>query len=135
MGKGGHLWRGSGCALVADDEHAVRRSLRRSLEAAGFSVLEAADRRETLAALDRAPQDLALVVLDAIMPGSNIVQLLREVRRARPGVPVLVISGFDSEMVLYGAALDHAEGFLQKPFTRERLLAEVMRLVGPQPDS
>ena len=62
--------------------------------------------------------------------GAGIEHLLTEVRRARPGVPVLVVSGFGAEMVLDNAAHDRADGFLQKPFTRDRLLGAVKKLVG-----
>ena len=128
-GDGAPRWRGNGCVLVADDEPMVRHSLRRTLEAVGFSVLEAADAYETLGALDRAPEDLVLVVLDAVMPGGSIERLLSDVRRSRPAVPVLVVSGFGAEMVLDSAAHHRADGFLQKPFTRDRLLGEVAKLV------
>jgi DNA-binding NtrC family response regulator len=119
--------------LVADDEEMVRHILRRSLEAAGFSVLEAADARETLAVLEQAPEDLVLVVLDAVMPGASIERLLRDVKRARPTVRVLIVSGFGAEMVLDGEGQHGADGFIQKPFTRDVLLGEVTRVIGPQP--
>jgi signal transduction histidine kinase/CheY-like chemotaxis protein len=129
-GDADRRWRGSGCIVVADDEQMVRESLRRILESVGFSVLEAPDARETLGVLERAPDDLVLIVLDAVMPGASIEHLLPDVRRARPGAPVLVVSGFGAEMVLDTAAQDPADGFLQKPFTRDRLLDAVTKLVG-----
>ncbi len=127
--KANHGWRGRGCVLVADDERPIRRSLRRALEAAGFSVLEAANGHEALEALVHAPSDLSLVVVDATMPGAGIERLLRSVGRDRPGVPRLVISGFSAGMVLVDISPDLVSGFLQKPFTRDQLIAEVRRLV------
>ena len=116
--------------LVVDDDDQTRHLLRRSVEKAGFPVLEARDGREALEHIDDVvPQ---LILLDLIMPrmnGFEFLAALREREFPRP-VPIVVITAKDlspeERQILEGAT----ERVLQKgSYTREELLAEVHALV------
>jgi PAS domain S-box-containing protein len=80
--------------LVADDEAVVRRAARRALEKAGFEVVEAVDGPAAVAAFRAGPGRFACLLLDVTMPGLTGEQVLAEVRPARPGLPVILTSGF-----------------------------------------
>jgi len=97
----------SGKILVVDDEHAIRATLRMILEYEGYEVIEAANGPE---ALERAENSLPhLVLLDIKMPGMDGMEVLRELVRRYPNLPVIMLSGHGTiatavEAVRIGAA-------------------------------
>jgi CheY-like chemotaxis protein len=111
-----------GTALLVDDEEAVRLSTTELLEDLGYEVLEAASAEEALGVVQNgAPLDL--VITDHLMPGMTGSDLARSLRELRPGVPVLIISGYaESE----GIEPDLPR--LTKPFRRDELVASLASL-------
>jgi two-component system, OmpR family, KDP operon response regulator KdpE len=108
--------------LVVDDETAMRRALRASLEARGYQVELAASGLEALGAVVDRPPDL--VVLDLGLPDIDGVEVCRRLR-AWTTVPIIVLSadGADERKV---AALDEgANDYVTKPFSTPELLARV----------
>ena len=113
--------------LVIDDEGIVRRLAHRVLERADFAVRVAASGEAGLRALEDAPADL--VVLDMTMPGLGGPATLARIRERWPGVPVLLTSGYSEQAALRRLGEHRPEGFLAKPWTGERLLTAVKRLL------
>jgi PAS domain S-box-containing protein len=125
-------WRASGTVLVVDDDDTVRTVVRRMLKACGLESREASDGRAGVDALRAAPDDFVAVLLDMTMPQMGGEEAFREIRRIRPGVPVILMSGYteqDAAARFRGLGLS---GFVQKPFTREALVAR-LRTVVPSP--
>ncbi len=123
-------WKGAGTVLVADDEPEVRLFVSRVLERAGFEVVGAADGAEALESFTARPGRFSLVVLDLTMPRMSGEEAFVEMRAQRPGVPVLITSGYDEQEAL--ARFDRADagiGFLGKPYRVGELLARVRQLV------
>lgn len=119
---------GSGTVLIAEDELTVRLGLRRYLEDRGYTVLDAADGRAALdlARAHRGPLDV--LVADIAMPGMRGNELAGELRRERPGLHVIFMSGYlelgDGESLMLGAPV------LEKPFSPDALarkIAEILR--------
>ncbi len=111
----------SGTALIVDDEAALRRVARVLLEKMGMQVLEAED---GIAGLDRfrtAREQLSLVVLDLTMPGLGGGEVLREIRRVSPTLPVIIASGYDHADAATHFQQDAYLRFLQKPFNLSAL--------------
>jgi two-component system nitrogen regulation response regulator NtrX len=106
--------------LVVDDEHAVRDSIRMILEYEKYAVRFAQDGRSALEALRGGPADL--VLLDIKMPGMDGIEVLQEIRRQWPLVPVIMISGHGTSETASEAARLGAYEFLPKPPDRDRLL-------------
>jgi len=108
--------------LVVDDDPAIRRLLTRTLDRAGYTVVEAADARAALAALAIDKPDL--VLLDLGLPDRDGLELLPTLARAPdPAVIVLTARDATDEKV---AALDlGADDYVTKPFDTEELLARV----------
>jgi DNA-binding NtrC family response regulator len=110
--------------LVVDDEQMVRASTGRMLERRGFAVILAADARAALEVLRRGvPVDLLLT--DVVMPeiyGTDLVRLAHELR---PGLPVLLMSGFADQQNRLHDALPEGVPFLAKPFGLTELIAKV----------
>jgi len=115
--------------LVIEDEARIQAFLARGLEAEGYSVVAAADGREGLALATASRWDL--VVLDLLLPGLNGLQVLRELHRAKPELPVVILSARgDVETKLRGFELGAAD-YLAKPFSLDELLARIrVRLRG-----
>ncbi|MGD8859038.1 MAG: PAS domain-containing protein [Myxococcales bacterium] len=108
----------AGRVLVVDDLRQVRRVAALSLRGAGYAVAEAADAEEALSLIDRGHFDLVLT--DVRMPGRDGVQLAEELAERRPGLPVVLMSGYaDAPVERTGLTV------LFKPFSPDRLLAEV----------
>lgn len=112
--------------LVADDDQAVRESLRRSLIFNGYTVVLATDGAEALEMIESERPDLA--ILDVMMPKRDGLEVCRELRSHGDDIPILLLTARDavSERV---AGLDAgADDYLPKPFALEELLARTRSL-------
>lgn len=101
--------------LVVDDEPLVRRSLKRALESAGFSVVEAPDGKQGLEMWTQEKPDL--VFLDILMPGLTGPQVLAEINPdLREKSKIILISAYSGEYNLDSAKSLGADHFIPKPF-------------------
>lgn len=116
--------------LVVDDEDAVRDVLVRLIEDLGYGVLSAADGLQALEVIEGATA-LDVVVIDLTLPGMSGAALVQEVRKRRPGLPIIVCSGHELDREW----MPRAEGFLAKPFRIEALQSLLGALVGASIDA
>jgi two-component system cell cycle sensor histidine kinase/response regulator CckA len=117
---------GTETILLAEDEADVRRFVRENLEQHGYRVLECSNSLEAIEIMRQNPASIHLLLTDAVMPEVGGAELAAQFAVARPGVPVLCMSGY-SDLVWPGAA---AEGrYLQKPFTPAALLTRVRAML------
>ena len=114
--------------LVVDDEEAVRRLACRMLTWTGYQALEAGHGREALATIEQHAGPIHLVLTDIKMPGMNGRELGRHIEERWPGLPILYMSGFASE-VFQGGLLEAGAPFLAKPFTQDDLASKVKSLL------
>lgn len=120
--------------LVVEDEEAVRTLARRTLEEAGYDVLEAANGREALRLVLSAPLDL--VLCDVILPEMSGHELGRRMAAVRPEVPVLYMSGYPGLEVVERGLIAHDAPFIEKPFTADGLAQSVrVVLTGANPSA
>jgi two-component system, NtrC family, nitrogen regulation response regulator NtrX len=113
--------------LVVDDEADIRELVSGVLEDEGYAVRAAADSTQTLDAIEeRRP---SMVLLDVWLQGSKLdgLQLLQEVKRRDPTIPVLMISGHGNLDTAVAAVREGAIDFIEKPFEAERLIYLVDR--------
>jgi two-component system nitrogen regulation response regulator NtrX len=113
--------------LVVDDERDIRELVAGVLEDEGYATRAAADSDSTLEAIaERRP---SLVLLDVWLQGSRLdgLELLDEIKRRDPSIPVLVISGHGNIDTAVAAIRRGASDFIEKPFEAERLLLLVER--------
>lgn len=116
---------GKGTILVVDDEPSINSFIRLVLENAGFEAMTAEDGREGLKLLQENSRQLVAVLLDLTMPGMDGLEVMREMRRLSPNIPVLVMSGYSEQEVSVRCAGIGANGFIQKPFNPRSLIAAV----------
>jgi two-component system, cell cycle sensor histidine kinase and response regulator CckA len=117
-----------GSVLVVDDELAVRRFACRVLERAGYGVSEAVDGVEALELVKARAGGIDVVVSDIVMPRMNGVELMQALLVSAPDVPVILVSGYATE-ALAERGIATPCSILPKPFSGERLLAEVERCI------
>jgi two-component system nitrogen regulation response regulator NtrX len=115
--------------LVIDDDDGVRKSCVEMLEARGQRALPASTVGEGLRLFaERRP---AAVLLDLKLPDGAGIDVLRELQRRDPAMPVVVVSGYGSVSDVVEAMRVGAADFLEKPVTRERLFAVLDRVLAP----
>lgn len=114
--------------LVVDDEPGIRQIIARILVDEGYFVHQAGDGLEALELINAGDVAMDVVVSDIVMPRLNGVELVQELSRSHPGLPIILISGFGTEeLTRRGIAAPCA--VLPKPFPPERLIAEVRRCI------
>jgi len=124
-----------GVVLVVDDEPAVRALARAALERAGYAVDVAEDGRVALERFREDPDAYGVVLLDLTMPRMDGEETFRALRKMRPGVRVLLSSGYSEQEATSRFAGRGLAGFLQKPYRVSELVAKVTELheaEGPQ---
>ena len=117
--------RQEGDLVVVEDEALVRSLMCRVLRRAGFRVHEAAAGLEALEIMRLEGEGIAMVITDAVMPGMSGRTLLCRLREEWPHVALLLVSGYDPELVGAGPLAELGVGFLPKPFSPEELLEAV----------
>ena len=112
-----------GTVLVVEDDEAIRRGLVDSLELSGYTVVEAADGDRGLERGLTVEIDLAL--LDVLLPGRDGFEVLTELRRAKPSVPVIMLTARGAEEDRVRGLRGGADDYVVKPFSTTELLARV----------
>jgi len=114
--------------LVVDDEAAIRDLLSKTLALAEYDVDLAPDGRTALERLRIIPYDL--LITDLKMPGVEGLTVIREARRLKADIPVLIITGFSTEASAIEAVNLGVSGYLTKPFRVPRVLAAAAKALG-----
>ncbi|AWW75077.1 hybrid sensor histidine kinase/response regulator [Erythrobacter sp. KY5] len=121
-------WSVGGKILLVEDEDMVRVVAERALSRAGFQVTPCAGGEEGLAAIE-GEDGFDLVVSDVVMPGMDGPAMVREIRKARPDIPVLFMSGYAEESLRKDIDIPNMH-FIPKPFSVAAIsdkVGEVMR--------
>jgi PAS domain S-box-containing protein len=118
---------GTETILLVDDEDTVRQLGERILTKSGYTVLIAANGKEAIDVYVQHKEELALVILDLIMPKMGGKDCLKELLRIYPNVKVLISSGFSSAASTRECIELGAKGFVAKPFRFKELLREVRK--------
>ena len=126
---GDDAWKGSGTALLVDDEETVRGIGAEMLRELGFDVITARDGREAVEAY-QAGSGIGFVILDLTMPHMDGEQCFRELRQLNPDVKVIMSSGFSELEVTRKFIGKGLAGFIQKPYRLSALREVVMGLGG-----
>jgi two-component system invasion response regulator UvrY len=113
--------------FVADDHAVVRRGLRQILEAEGMSVpVEGGTAEEVLSHIEERTTDV--LVLDLSLPGSNGLDLLKEAKRRRPDLPVLILTVHSEDQYAVRALRAGASGYLTKDMAPEQLVEAIRKV-------
>ena len=114
--------------LVVDDESSIRELLAKTLALAEYDVDTAPDGRAALERLRLGNYDL--LIADLKMPGMDGLTLIREAKRMKEDLPVIIITGFSTESSAIEAVNLGVAGYLTKPFRVPQVLAAAARALG-----
>ncbi len=116
--------------LVVDDEQSLLRVVEAVLRKSGFDVRTALDGALALEIFRREPQQVAAVILDLSMPGMPGRQVLTELHKISPAVPVILTSGYSEQEATSGVTAGELAGFLKKPYRLDTLADKLRAVLG-----
>ncbi len=122
------LKRGTETILVADDDPAVASLVKRILEEFGYKVLEARDGENAIEQFLKHKDDIHLLLLDVIMPKKNGKEAYDAIKKIKPEIKAIFISGYSAEIIDEQAILAGLN-FIGKPVSPEELLFSVREVL------
>src|SRR3954468_1772690 len=117
--------------VVVEDEPAIRRGVVDALRISGYQVTEAADGDAGLEAALR--RDVGLVLLDLLLPKRDGLEVLAELRKVRPNLPVIVLTARGAEDDRVRGLKMGADDYVVKPFSARELIARVEAVLRRSP--
>ncbi|MCD4737057.1 MAG: response regulator [Bacteroidales bacterium] len=109
--------------LIIDDEPQIRSLLTKMLKREGFNVIVASDGKEGMRLFNKEPADL--VITDIIMPEKEGIEIIQELRKDHPTLPIIAISGGgrnSSDSYLKIAKIFGANEIFEKPVEKQKLI-------------
>ena len=120
----------TGSILLVDDEEIDREKIRRTLVEAPFRIIEADSYQDALAAFELDRESIVLLIADISLPGGNGCELAITLRKQRPDLRVLFVSGYVGAEICQYYSLDVSdEHFLRKPFAATDLILRVKQIL------
>ncbi|MRR06707.1 MAG: PAS domain S-box protein, partial [Deltaproteobacteria bacterium] len=113
---------GNETILFAEDDQAVRSMNAMAYEFAGYRVLQACDGQDAVALFLEHRETIDLLVFDVIMPKKDGKSAYEEIRKIRPDIKVLFMSGYTRDIIITKGVLEEEVFFIAKPFTPNKLL-------------
>jgi DNA-binding NtrC family response regulator len=113
--------------LVVDDEPVVVNSIRKTLVRKAFKVQEAFSGKEALSRI--ASETFDLVLLDMRLPDANGLELINDIRKSKPNLRVVIVTGYASIDTAVEAIKRGADDYMAKPFTPEELYSMTSRVL------
>ncbi len=120
---------GSETLLIAEDDEHVRRLVTHILKQAGYKVIEARDGKEAVKKFIENKDKVNFLVLDVIMPKKNGKEAYDEIRKIKPDVKALFMSGYTSEVIHKKGILDEGINFIAKPVSPDELLRKIREIL------
>ena len=124
-------WSGGGKLLLVEDEDMVRAVAERALTRAGYTVTTARDGEEGLGQIANGDVEFDLIVSDVVMPVMDGPAMARAIRKVKPKIPILFMSGYAEEQLRNDIDIDNMH-FIPKPFSVQQINAKVSEVLGQQ---
>jgi PAS domain S-box-containing protein len=119
----------SGVALIVDDEKPVLRICVSMVKLCGLTVLTANDGADALSKFRALYDEIDLVIMDLTMPNMDGVTAMRELRRIKPDIKIILSSGFNEQELVERICDQAPAGFIRKPYSLKDLEAEIRRVM------
>jgi signal transduction histidine kinase len=120
---------GAETILLVEDEQGVRAFIGLALKRFGYQVLEADSAESAIVLVEHDDRLIHLLLTDVILPKMGGRELVERLGHARPGMPVLFMSGYTEEFTTTGGFLEPGVELLEKPFTAHALLTRVRHVL------
>ena len=124
---------GQGTVLLVEDEPVVLRLARDLLAENGYRVLAASSGSDALSIARNETETIHMLITDVVMPEMSGPELADQMRKLRPAMRVLYMSGYTDDEVLCRKGLPENSAFLQKPFTPHQFLQKARATLGTKP--
>jgi CheY-like chemotaxis protein len=115
--------------LVCEDDPAIRQLTELLLREVGYRVLTARNGEDALNLVANHDGEIHMLVTDVIMPRMDGGKLAERLSADLPGLRVMFISGYTANVIAHHGVLEDGVEFLEKPFTRDRLLQRVRQVL------
>ncbi len=126
-------WSAGGKLLLVEDEDMVRAVAERALVRAGYTVTTVTDGEEGLAEVANGSTEFDLIVSDVVMPVMDGPAMARAIRRVKPDIPILFMSGYAEEQLRNDIDIDNMH-FIPKPFSVQQINSKVAEVLSEQRD-
>ncbi|MDK9708766.1 MAG: response regulator [Desulforhopalus sp.] len=123
-----HIQQGSETILLVDDEEMIREVACAMLQTLGYQVVVAASGAEAVETISRRGRSIDLVILDMIMPDMDGGRTFNRLQAIKPGIAVLLSSGYSLDGQANDIMQNGCKGFIQKPFTLSELSQKIRRV-------
>lgn len=117
--------------LVAEDEEMVKVFLKKILERAGYRVIVAGDGEDAITRF-REHDDISLVLSDVVMPKKNGLEVVQEIKKIKPGIKVIFISGYTADLMHKKGIIEEGVEFISKPFAKNDLLRKIREVLNKE---
>ncbi len=124
-------WTGGAHILLVEDEDMVRAVAERALVRAGYTVTTARDGEEGLGLVANGKGDFDLVLSDVVMPAMDGPAMAKAIRRMKPDIPILFMSGYAEEQLRNQIVIANMH-FIPKPFSVQQIGAKVAEVLSTQ---
>jgi signal transduction histidine kinase/CheY-like chemotaxis protein len=124
---------GTETVLVCEDDPAVRDLTANMLHSAGYTVLSASGASQAVELAKAETRPIDLLITDVIMPDTNGKALSAILTSLRPDLRTLYVSGYTANVIAHHGVLDEGVAFLEKPFSRDKLLRRVRQVLDAVP--
>ena len=118
--------------LVVDDDELVSEYLGALLEAESYEVVVLNEPVAALKYFKEHPDDFDLIITDQVMPGLTGVEISKAILELRPGMPILLITGYSEKITAENAQSYGLSGFFSKPINEDLFLNKISHLVSGQ---
>jgi CheY-like chemotaxis protein len=121
--------RGKERILLVDDEIELVESGKRVLKWMGYQVKGATDPIEALEMIRNQPHQFDLIISDFSMPQMNGIQMSEEIKRINPGIPIILLSGYNSDVAKKQIKSSGVNGFITKPISKNQLAIVIRKVL------
>ena len=122
-------WHGSGTILIADDEETICVINKYMLEQIGFNVLTAYDGAEAVNTFRDHADEIFCVILDLTMPRLSGEEVFKEINIIKPGVKVILSSGYDKQDAMQRFSCEGIADYIQKPYVFDSLKEKLKKFL------
>lgn len=116
---------GTETILLAEDEMRVRNLTKNLLEGYGYKVIEAVDGENAIEKFNKNKDRIQFLITDVVMPKRNGKEVYNEIKKARPDMKALFVSGYNEEVIHKKGILEEGLNFISKPFAPTEFLRKV----------
>ena len=116
---------GSGTVLLVEDDPLVRDMTLQMLEEMGYQVIETLSPEEAIDICARRDVEIDVILTDVVMPKMSGKEMVAVIERDRPGIKVLFMSGYTSDLVAQRGGVEEGTHFIQKPFDMNALAEKI----------